>query len=63
MAQTTTEIASRRSDADRGYAAAASLLEKWLVEEDGYDDRVWPVLEEELKDVALKCRDTNEIGT
>jgi len=62
MAQATTEIVDFRSDSDRGYAAAAALLEKWLIEQDGYDDRVWPVLEQELNDVALKCRDANEVG-
>ena len=57
MAQTTTEIANPRSETGRGYAAAASLVEKWMFEEDGYDDRVWPLLERELEDSALRCRD------
>jgi len=62
MAQTTTETVIYPSNADRGYAAAASLLEKWLVEEDGYDDRVWPAIERELEDGALRCRDADELG-
>jgi hypothetical protein len=51
----TTDIASILG---RKKKIAASLLEKWMLEDDGYDDRVWPVLEQALKDGAMCCRDT-----
>jgi hypothetical protein len=41
---------------------AALLLEKWMLEETDYDDRVWPTLEEELNNSGLQCRDTDEPG-
>jgi hypothetical protein len=50
------------SNAERRHRMAALLLEKWMLEEDGYDERVWPILEQELKDSALRCRDAHELG-
>jgi hypothetical protein len=41
---------------------AALLLEKWMLEDTGYDDRVWPTLEDELNHGGLKCRDADEPG-
>jgi hypothetical protein len=44
----------------RRYRKAAALLRKWLAEPEGYDERTWPALEEELKDSALRCRENDE---
>lgn len=32
---------------------AAAMLQAWLAEEDNYDDRVWPIIEEELRTDVL----------
>ena len=50
MSQTSTEIIRSPSNPGRRYAMAALLLEKWMVEDSDYDDRVWPALEAELND-------------
>jgi hypothetical protein len=60
MSQTSTEATQSSSNAGRRHAMAALLLEKWMLEESGYDDRVWPVIEEELRDSGLRCGDTDE---
>jgi len=60
MIQSSTEAAEIASNTDRRRKTAAALLEKWMLEDDGYDDRVWPILEEELRDSALRCRETDE---
>ena len=41
---------------------AVRLLESWLAEEDGYDARVWPVLEIELAKDRFCLRDNHEPG-
>lgn len=43
------------SNKNRRYKKAASLLQKWINESDGYDDKVWPLLELELRDSAMRC--------
>jgi hypothetical protein len=62
MSQTTTETMDGSSDVGARYATAAALLEKWMLEESGYDDRVWPVIEQELQQGGLQCRDVDEPG-
>jgi hypothetical protein len=62
MAQVSTRPDELLSNTERRYRTAASLLEKWMLEEDGYDDRVWPILERELEDSALRCSDAHEFG-
>jgi len=62
MSQTSIETARSPSNSGRRYAMAALLLEKWMLEETDYDDRVWPTLEEELNNSGLQCRDTDEPG-
>ncbi len=62
MSQASTEIARTSADSGRRYAMAALLLEKWMLEDTGYDDRVWPTLEEELSHGGLQCRDADEPG-
>ncbi len=62
MSQASTEMARPPSNPDRRYAAAALLLEKWMLEDSGYDDRVWPKLEEELNRGGMQCRDADELG-
>ena len=38
------------------YRAAASLLREWIREDDGYDDEIWPAIEEELRRGGLRSR-------
>jgi len=38
------------------YRRAAAFIESWLADESGYDEEVWPLLEEELKDARMRCR-------
>jgi hypothetical protein len=44
----------------RRYRKAAELLDKWMADDTGYDERTWLALEEELKDSAARCRDQDE---
>ena len=37
------------------YKRAAALLNKWEAASGNYDERVWPVIEEELRDSTLRC--------
>jgi hypothetical protein len=62
MIQASTDVAEAKSNADRRHKTAAALLEKWMLEDDSYDDCVWSVLEQELRDSALRCRETDELG-
>jgi hypothetical protein len=36
---------------------AAALLRQWMSEDDGYDREIWPILEEELKDLRTRLRE------
>lgn len=31
------------------YASVLALLDEWLADESGYDDRVWPLIEQALR--------------
>ena len=62
MTQDSMKTTAAASNVERRRITAAALLEKWVLDEDGYDDRVWPALEQELKDGSLRCRDANEPG-
>lgn len=35
---------------DKRTHPASELLRKWSAEDDGYDDEIWPLVEEELED-------------
>jgi hypothetical protein len=37
------------------YKRAAALLDQWERASGDYDERVWPILDEELKDSVLRC--------
>jgi len=39
------------------YRRAAVLIESWLADESGYDEEIWPLLEEELKGGRMRCRE------
>jgi hypothetical protein len=60
MPEAPTEITYSPLNTGRRYVMAALLLEKWMLEESGYDDRVWPIVEKELQDAVLRCRDVDE---
>ena len=49
----------RLSLAERNRKTAA-LLRKWMADESGYDEEVWPALEQELKDSAVRFREDFE---
>lgn len=36
------------------YQEAGDLLRGWMQAEDGYDEEVWPLIEEELKDQRMR---------
>lgn len=37
------------------YEEAASLLRQWMDAEDGYDAELWPLVEEELQGIRMRC--------
>ena len=37
-----------------------ALIRQWMEADDDYDDRVWPILEEELKKDRFRLRDNDE---
>ncbi len=39
------------------YRKAVALVENWLNDESGHDERLWPLLEEELQDNRMRCRE------
>ncbi len=63
MTKTSTEVEQSISNPSRHYKKAAALLEKWMSEEDSYDEKIWPALERELKDSAVRCRENDESST
>lgn len=40
-----------------GNRQAAALLHQWMSEADGYDQEMWPLLKDELRDLRTRCRD------
>jgi hypothetical protein len=46
---TSTRASEVKNRLDR-YEKAAEMIRQWMATEDGYDERVWPIL-----DAALKC--------
>lgn len=38
------------------YRKVAELLREWMGADDGYDDEIWPLIEEELRDPGIRCR-------
>jgi hypothetical protein len=59
MPETIRKTSQTVSNRVRRYKKAAALLRKWMAEEDGYDETTWPALEQELKDSAMRCRETD----
>ena len=54
---TSDEIAEASDVAyDKQTHPAVELLRRWSKEDDGYDDEVWPLLEEELKEHRVVIR-------
>lgn len=47
---------ARAPKADR-YRQAAALLRQWMAEDDGYDDAIWPLVNEELEGLRMRCRE------
>jgi len=53
-----TELAQRSSQSRRErYERLAKLLQTWKGDESGYDDEVWPLVEEELQELRIRLRE------
>ena len=48
------------SNRARRYQKAAQLLRQWMERDGDYDEQVWSVLEESLKDNRVRCRELDE---
>lgn len=40
---------------EQRYRQAAELLREWKDDETGYDDEVWPLVEEDLPSLRTRC--------
>lgn len=40
---------------ERRYRQAAELLREWKDDETGYDDEIWPLVEEDLSSLRVRC--------
>jgi hypothetical protein len=36
---------------------AATLLQQWSADTDGYDQEIWPLVKEELEELRMRCRE------
>lgn len=59
MPETTTKVSPETANRLRRYQKAAALLRKWMAETNDYDETTWPALEQELKDSAMRCQETD----
>ena len=48
------------SNRARRYQEAAQLLRQWMERDGDYDEQVWSMLEESLKDNRVHCRELDE---
>jgi hypothetical protein len=37
------------------YSQAAELLREWQDDESGYDEEIWPLLDEDLPSLRMRC--------
>lgn len=50
-------MAIKVSPAPRGSAEAVlKLVEQWLAEDDGYDQEVWPIIQQDIEENRLSDR-------
>ena len=63
MSEPSVETARTDSGSARRYGKAAALLEKWMLQEDTYDERIWPALEDELSNGGVRCQVNDEPST
>lgn len=54
--------ADREAEIRQRQRKAAELIRSWMAEDDGYDERVWPILDAELKKDRFRLRDDDEPG-
>lgn len=47
----------RSAEESARYKKASDLLAGWMKAEDSYDEEVWPLVEEELKNSRMRCGD------
>ena len=45
-----------RNRLDR-YEKAAEMIRQWMATDDGYDERVWPILEAELRQDPIRYQE------
>lgn len=50
------ELSGERLERNR---RAAALLREWMAEDEGYDREIWPLLEEELRDLRMQVRESS----
>ena len=47
----------RSAEERERYQRASDLLAGWMKADDHYDEEVWPLVEEELKNSRMRCGD------
>jgi hypothetical protein len=56
---TSTRASEVKNRLDR-YEKAAEMIRRWMATDDGYDERVWPLLDVELKHDPIRYREPND---
>lgn len=53
----TADAPTTATDRDREdrYRRAAGLIREWQADESGYDDEIWPLVEEEIPNLRTRC--------
>jgi len=46
----------------RNNQKAAEMIRQWMATDDGYDERVWPILEAELRRDPIRHHDPDDSG-
>lgn len=48
--------ATRNEERGRRYRRLAAQLQEWTAEDAEYDEEVWPLVEDELRSLRMRCR-------
>lgn len=57
QSETDTAYPQQRVDKRERRRKAAALIQHWLDDKSDHDERFWPVLEKELENIRLRCRE------
>jgi len=49
--------ATRNEEREERYRRLAAQLQEWAAEDAEYDEEVWPLVEEELRSLRMRCRE------